>query len=54
MADFSSEEQQRRDELLLNLLKRPPQPRPKRDRDKKAIEQDRETPAAEGKLEPSA
>lgn len=35
MTDFTPEEQQRRDDLLCNLLKTPPQPRPKRERGSK-------------------
>lgn len=50
---FTQEEQQRRDTLLLNLLKTPPQPRPKRDRGKEATRGSDE-PANEGTPEPSA
>lgn len=53
MQKFTPEEQQRRDELLLNLLKTPPQPRPKRDRGKKSIREGDE-PDNEGTPEPSA
>jgi len=53
MNDFTPDEQQRRDGLLLSLLKNPPQPRPKRDREKTPTKQDREKPATERKPEPS-
>ena len=34
MSDQRNDEEQRRDQLLLRLLKTPPQPRPQRDRGK--------------------
>jgi hypothetical protein len=42
--------ERKRDKLLLRLLKTPPQPRPKRDREKATGEK----PANAGKREPSA
>lgn len=53
MTEFSTEEQQRRDKLLLDLLKTPPQPRPKRDRGKSPTREGDE-PNNEGTPEPSA
>lgn len=53
MTEFTPEEQQHRDELLLSLLKTPPQPRPKRDRSSRPSE-DREKLSTEGTPEPSA
>ncbi len=54
MHEQNHEEEQRRDELLLNLLKTPPQPRPKRDRGEKTPKQNREKIATDEMPEPSA
>jgi hypothetical protein len=45
---------QRRDKLLLRLLKAPPRPRPKRERDKEKPTQTRAKRASAGKPAPSA
>jgi len=54
LIEVDEESEQRRDALLLKLLKTPPQPRPKRDRshDKEATSQP--SSASEGRPSPSA
>jgi len=54
MDKFSLEEQGRRDELLMRLLKTPPQPRPKRERGKERPTKVSEKSASAEKHEPSA
>jgi hypothetical protein len=54
MRDQGSDEDQRRDKLLLRLLKTPPQPRPKRERGKGKPTRSRDKRATAGKREPSA
>jgi hypothetical protein len=56
MSDQESDDRQRRDALLRRLLKAPPQPRPKRERDKgkPKVTRSRGKRATVGKREPSA
>jgi hypothetical protein len=58
MSDQQSDDDQRRDKLLLRLLKTPPQPRPKRERAKEEVKPKatkvRGKRAIAGKREPSA
>jgi hypothetical protein len=56
MSDQECGDGQRRDKLLLRLLKTPPQPRPKRERGKRAAKADRRRGerASEGKRAPSS
>lgn len=49
-----STEEAHRDTLLVRLLKTPPQPRPKRDRDKEPTDPTSEKPSIEGTPAPSA
>jgi hypothetical protein len=50
----NSDDEQRRDRLLLKLLKTPPQPRPKRERGKDKPTQFRAKRASAGKPAPAA
>jgi len=54
MSDQTSDNGQRRDKLLLRLLKAPPQPRPKRERAKEKPTLTRAKRANAGKRAPSA
>jgi len=54
MREQGSDDDQRRDELLLRLLKTPPQPRPKRERGKGKPTRNPASRASAGKREPSA
>jgi hypothetical protein len=51
---YDQKAQQRRDKLLLRLLKAPPQPRPKRERGEKKPTRTRASRASAGKHVPSA
>ncbi len=54
MDDQQTEVAQRRDNLLLKLLKTPPQPRPKRERGKENATQTSAKRASGAKREPTA